>query len=232
MDKCITMKELPIADKPYEKCLASGAEGLSETELLAVILRTGAKGVSALMLSGEILKASPGNQGLLGLYQMSHLDLMKIKGVGKVKAVQIKCILELSKRIAKNRVKDNLKFDHPATIASYYMEDLRHQDQEEMHILMLNTKNRLLGEQKISKGTVNASLISPREIFLQSLHFHAVSIILIHNHPSGDPTPSQDDIALTKRIKNAGEILGIELLDHIIIGDKRYMSFRENSMIF
>lgn len=232
MNENLTMKELHVTEKPYEKCLTHGAEVLSDTELLAVILRTGARGRSALNLSREILNTAPGEKGLLGLYQISLMDLMKIHGVGKVKAVQIKCILELSKRIAKKRVKDTLMFNDPAAIAAYYMEDMRHSDQEMMQIMMLNTKNRVLGEQTISKGTVNASLISPREIFLQALHYHAVSIVLVHNHPSGDPTPSRDDITITERIREAGEILGIELLDHIIIGDRRYVSFRESKILF
>jgi len=232
MNEVSTMKDLPTNEKPYEKCLEYGTQALSEAELLAVILRTGAKGISAVSLSKKVLNGSPSTPGLLGLYQLSPADLMKIKGIGKVKAIQIKCILELSKRISKKRVEDSLDFNSPVQIASYYMEDLRHCDQEELHVMMLNTKNRLLGEQIISKGTVNASLISPREIFLQSLHYHAVSIIIIHNHPSGDPTPSQEDILLTERIKQAGEMLGIELLDHIIIGDIKYFSFRENKVLF
>lgn len=231
MNKNFTMKDFPKEEKPYEKCLACGAGILSDAELLCVILRTGAKGTPALSLAKEILSAVHGEEGILGLHRLTVQDLMRIHGVGKVKAIQIQCILELSRRLAKRRAEDTLHFDEPATVAAYYMEDFRHSDQEQMTLMMLNTRNKLLGEQVISKGTVNASMITPREIYLQALHYHAVSIILIHNHPSGDPTPSRDDAAFTRRVQEAGRMLGIELLDHIVIGDKNYVSFRENGLL-
>ncbi|MEE0418548.1 MAG: DNA repair protein RadC [Lachnospiraceae bacterium] len=231
MNENKTMKELPVSEKPYEKCLEQGPQMLTDTELLAVILRTGSTGMTALGLSREILKTAPGEQGLLGLYRVSILDLMQIHGVGKVKAIQIKCILELSRRLAKQTAKNGLQFRDPETIASYYMEDFRHSGQEEMQVMMLDTRNKMVGEVAVSKGTVNAALVSPREIFLEALHFHAVSIVLVHNHPSGDPSPSRDDLNLTKRIQKAGQMLGIELLDHIVIGDRKYVSFRESGIL-
>jgi len=148
-----------------------------------------------------------------------------------VKAVQIKCILELSRRIAKKTARDSLYFSQPQTIAEYYMEDFRHSGQEQVMLMMFNTKNKLVGEHLISKGTVNASLISPREIFIQAMHHHAVFLVLVHNHPSGDPKPSQEDLKITKRIQEAGFIIGITLLDHIIIGDKKYISLKEQGII-
>lgn len=225
------MKELPVSEKPYEKCLKYGAEYLSDVELLAAILRTGYEGVSALDLSGEILQSSHLEKNLLGLHHLSIGDLLKIHGVGKVKAVQIKCIVELSRRLSKASAEDSLCFNCPETIAQYYMEDFRHSNQEQMAVMMLNTKGRLLGEEKLFKGTVNASLVTPREIFLQALHYHAVGIVLIHNHPSGDPTPSREDLQVTERIQEAGGLIGIELLDHVIIGDKKYISFRERGLL-
>ena len=166
---------------------------------------------------------------------MTHLkveQLTKIKGIGSVKAVQIKCIAELSRRIAKSIASERLSFQHPQTIASYYMEDMRHQEQEMLICIMLNTKNSFLGDVMISKGTVNASLISAREIFLSALSFQAVNIILLHNHPSGNPAPSDEDIMVTRQIKEAGDLLGIQLLDHIIIGDQQYISFCEENLLF
>ena len=231
MNETFTMKELPLAEKPYEKCMTYGAAALSDAELLSVIIRTGTRGVSALNLSKNILTATCGKTGLLGLHRLSTVELTKIKGVGRVKAIQIKCITELSRRLAKQKAEMDLHFHEPSTIAAYYMEDLRHRDQEQIHLMMLNTKNRLLGEKIVSKGTANASMISPREIFLQALHYHAVTIVLIHNHPSGDPTPSNADIDLTKRMQEAGKLLGIELLDHVIIGNRKYMSFRESGIL-
>ena len=124
-----------------------------------------------------------------------------------------------------------LCFQSPATIAQYYMEDLRHEKQEHMKLLMLNSKSMLIGESDISKGTVNASLITPRELFIEALQKNAVTIVIMHNHPSGDPVPSQEDIYTTNRIKKAGELIGIELLDHIIIGNNCYISFREQGML-
>lgn len=231
MSEKLTMKELPAADKPYEKCMSYGPAVLTDAELLCVILRTGAKGVPALELAKNVLASAYGEEGILGLHRLTIPDLMKIHGMGKVKAIQIQCILELSRRLAKKKAGEALHFHDPSTIAAYYMEDFRHSDQEQMFLMMLNTKNRLLGEQMISKGTVNASMISPREIFLQALHYHAVSIVLVHNHPSGDPAPSRDDLSFTKRVQEAGILLGIELLDHIIIGDRKYMSFRESRLL-
>ena len=157
--------------------------------------------------------------------------LLKIKGIGKVKAIQISCISELAKRLSKASYQDRLSFSHPATIARYYMEDLRHEKQEVMKLLMLNSKSRLIGETDISKGTVNASLITPRELFIEALQKNAVSIVIMHNHPSGDPTPSREDMLTTKRILDAGALIGIELLDHIIIGNNCYISFREEGLL-
>lgn len=231
MDKKKKMKELPISEKPYEKCLKYGAGYLSDAELLAVILRTGAQGISALDLSRELLQLSCQEGSLLGLHQVSVGDLRKIRGIGRVKAIQLKCIVELSRRMSKETAKKTLCFTEPETVAQYYMEDFRHNQQEQMLVMMLNTKGRLLGEQLISKGTVNASLVTPREIFLQALHYHAVEILLVHNHPSGDPTPSSEDVQLTQRVYQAGMLIGIELLDHIIIGDKKYISFRERRLL-
>ena len=156
---------------------------------------------------------------------------MAIKGIGKVKAIQLSCISELAKRLSKASYQEALSFTEPASIARYYMEDMRHEKQEITKLLMLNTKAKLVGETDISKGTVNASLVTPRELFIEALQKNAVSIVIMHNHPSGDPTPSREDMLTTKRILDAGALIGIELLDHIIIGNNRYMSFREEGML-
>lgn len=222
-----TVKELPNAERPYEKCLKFGPGRLSDAELLAVILRTGTRGLTSVELAQEILKRSKKNAGLLGLHHLTVQDLCKIKGVGTVKAVQIRCITELSRRIAKAAAGDGISFHSASAIAEYYMEDFRHLEQEQVLLLMFDTRCRLLGETVISRGTVNQSLLSPREIFLCALNYHAVGIILLHNHPSGDATPSNEDFKITRRMKDSGELLGIELLDHIVIGDRCYFSFRE-----
>ena len=228
-----TIKELPETERPYEKCLREGADALSDSELLAVILKTGTKGSSSLDLANEILNFLQNSSypGLVGLHYISLEELTKIHGIGRVKAIQLKCIGELSKRIATSAAKSDLSFHDPVTIARYYMEQLRHEEQEVMVCMMLDSKNHLLGEQILTKGISNATLITPREVFLAALKYHAENLILVHNHPSGDPMPSQCDLDVTERIREAGEILGIQLLDHIIIGDHRYMSFREQGYL-
>ena len=228
-----TMKEMPESQRPYEKCICKGEASLSDSELLAVILRCGTRGMNSLTLADDILSHMEQTPypGLLGLLHCSVSDLRKIHGIGAVKAVQLKCIGELSKRIASTAAKISLDFNSPDSIAAYYMEQLRHQEQEMMLCMMLDNQNHLLGDIVLSKGTVNATLITPREVYLEALRYHAVNLILIHNHPGGNPAPSQCDREITERICHAGKIVGIGLLDHIIIGDHRYVSFREEGLL-
>lgn len=220
-----------MEERPYEKCLKYGACSLSNAELLAVLLRTGTKGIGALDLARHILDSGCEEDEILNIHQMTLDKLKKMKGIGFVKAIQILCLSELAKRLAKASAREGLIFSRPSTIADYYMEDMRHYKQEHMKLLMLNTKSKLVGETTVFKGTVNASLVSPRELFIEALEKDAVSIILLHNHPSGDPCPSENDLLLTKRIKSAGELIGIELLDHIIIGNNCYKSFAEERLL-
>ena len=228
-----TIRDLPESSRPYEKCLKWGPSVLSDSELLAVILRNGVQGANSLALANQILSLTKDTSypGLLGLLHMSLPDLMKVNGIGKVKAVQLKCIGELSKRMASAAARPRLSFNDPVTIARYYMEHLRHEEQEMLIVMLLDGRNHLLGEQTISKGTVVATLITPREVFVEALKFHAVSLILVHNHPSGDPSPSECDVEITERIYRSGELIGVKLLDHIVIGDQKYVSFREQGML-
>lgn len=223
------IKDLPESERPLEKFLSKGAEALSDAELLAIILRTGARNVSALALAGDIL-ASTG-YGILGVYHMSFEALTGIKGVGRVKALQLKAVGELSRRIVKASVPSGVSFLEPATIASYYMEDMRHLTQEQLLVAFLNTKGVLIKEEVITKGTVNMSIVSPREIFICALKCEAVSVVMLHNHPSGDPAPSRQDIEATLRVREAGALMGVSLIDHIIIGDNNYISFREEGLL-
>ncbi len=226
-----TIRSIPEEERPYEKCERFGAGNLTDTELLAVLLRTGTRGESALQLSRKLLNPIFAQDGLLSIHQWNIEQLMKIKGIGRVKAIQLICLSELTKRLAKATASKGLDFSTPSSIAEYYMEDMRHARQEEMKLLLLNTKSRLIGETNISKGTVNSAVISPRELFVEALQKNAVSIILLHNHPSGDPTPSREDILITRRIKEAGILIGIELLDHIVIGNNCYISMREQQIM-
>lgn len=226
-----TMKQIPDDERPYEKCLKSGAGALTDAELLAVILRTGAKGTTSVELAKEILSCSKTQPGLLGLYHLSVSGLRSIRGVGKVKTVQIQCIMELSRRIAKAAAAEGNTFNSAQAIAEYYMEDFRHLAQEQVFLLSFDTKGELLSEKMISMGTVNQSCVSPREIFLEALGCRAVYLILLHNHPSGDPQPSPEDRLLTMRVSESGKLLGIPLMDHIILGDRCYFSFREEGIM-
>ena len=227
------MMDLPPSQRPYEKCLKDGPGILSDSELLAVILRSGTKDASSLTLAHEILNHTEKTSfpGLLGILHMSLPELMKINGIGKVKAIQLKCIGELSKRMAREAARPQLSLNSPDTIAKYYMEQLRHEEQELLLCMMFDTRSHLLGEEILSKGTVNSTLITPRVVYLAALKYHATCIVLVHNHPSGVTEPSAGDIQTTQRILRAGEMLGITLLDHIIIGDHTYTSLRENGMM-
>lgn len=218
--------------RPYEKCLELGSESLTDAELLGVILRTGTNGTNSIKLAENVFEVCDKEKGLIGLLGLSIPSLLKIKGIGKVKAVQIKCICELSRRIAKKTAEKKMDFSDSETVAQYYMQDLRHLSKEHMIMVMLDTKCRMIRDTVISIGTVNSSLVTPREVYMEALIHGAVSIILLHNHPSGDTTPSHNDIAVTKRLNEAGKLIGISLLDHIIIGENAYTSLREKDLIY
>lgn len=224
------IKELPAPERPYEKCLKYGAQMLSNTELLSVILRTGTVGRSAKDLAADILTNLHNESELLSVMHLKKEQLLKIKGIGNAKACQILCIAELAKRIASEKAAEKLRFDMPSTIAEYYMERLRHLEQEHLYVLYLDTKCNLIKEHCLTTGSVNQSLISSREIFLEAFRCDAVSFVLIHNHPSGDSTPSRADISVSKEILKGGQVVGINLLDHIIIGDRQYYSMREQKV--
>lgn len=226
-----SIKLIPVTERPYEKCITSGVDSLSDVELLAAILRTGTKSKSVLSLSNQILSYSKEYTGLLVLNHLSVNDLMTIDGIGKVKAVQIQCIAELAKRMSKATREKGIRLLSPDTVASYYMEDMRHLTTEQIKLIMVDSKSKILADKIVSKGTVNASILAPREIFITALNNGAVNIILLHNHPSGDPTPSSEDIRTTTRIKEAGKLIGIGLMDHIIIGDNKYVSLKEKGLL-
>jgi DNA repair protein RadC len=225
------MKQKQSAQElPYERFLRFGAENLTEAELLAVIIRTGTSSMSALQVAEEVLKLSRyPNDGLLGLYSVSLEELKSVKGIGEVKAVKLKCLAELSMRMSRACAKRGLNFNSSAQVAAYFMEQLRHRTTECVLVACLDAKGQLLCEKKISEGSVRMSLIAPREIFLEALKAKAVNIILVHNHPSGDPTPSREDKRLTANVREMGDKLDIPLLDHVVIGDNQYTSFREHS---
>lgn len=225
----MTAKELPVSERPYEKCLSAGPQALSDAELLAVILKSGSSKMNVIQLAQQLLQA--GGKNLLNLHYMSTEELMSFPGIGEVKAIQLKCVAEISRRIAQTDRREHIQLTDAGSVAAYYMERLRHEPREQLLVSMFDIKCRLLCDHIIATGSARAVLGSPREIFLQLLEKKAVSFILLHNHPSGDPTPSREDARLTQRIKECGDLMDIPLSDHIIIGDNKYYSFRENKHI-
>ena len=226
-----TLKELPVSERPYEKCEQNGVTALSDAELLAVIIKCGTKNMTAVDIAKRILNYSEEMPGLNILNYLSLQELMSVEGIGKVKAIQLLCIAELSKRMAREKKRETRALLTPSEVADYYMQDLRHLTYEQVILLMVDVKNHIIKDVIISKGTVNLSIAEPREIFINAMKYGAVRILLLHNHPSGDPAPSKADITLTMRIKEAGELIGIQLLDHIIIGDNRYISLKEQGIL-
>ncbi len=223
--------ELAAVEQPYEKCQAQGPAALSDAELLATILRTGTKADNVLSLAHKVLRAHPVYEGVHGLNYLEMEDLTSIPGIGAIKATQILCACELSKRIAKANKRPLVKMADPKTICDLLMEDMRYLEIEHVHLLMFDCKYHLLRDEIISVGSSNSASITPRDIFICALKHHACHIILVHNHPSGDPEPSPSDVDITLRVANAGRMLGINLSDHIIIGNKCYVSMAERGII-
>ncbi|MDR2547701.1 MAG: DNA repair protein RadC [Lachnospiraceae bacterium] len=217
---------------PYEKFLHHGPASLTKAELLAIILRTGTKKQTAVELGEQILRlCADADGGLNGLHHVTLEELMGINGIGQIKAVKIRCLTEFALRMAKESAASRLSFESPQSVADYYMESLRHIERETVMLLMLDNRLHLIAERVLSIGTVNCSLLSPREVFIDAVRVKAVYLMLLHNHPSGDCRPSVMDEKITKRIAEAGKLLGIELMDHIIIGDINYYSFKEHGII-
>lgn len=227
-DKKLMIRDLPAEERPREKLLCSGPGALSNSELIAVILRTGNPRESAVHLAERIISKSG---GLRSLPDLSLEELQSFHGIGPAKAVQVKAALELGKRIATSFYEYEPAVTSPRHAADMFMEELRYQKKEYFKLLLLNTKNRVISREEISVGSLNASIVHPREIFSVPIRKSAASVILIHNHPSGDPTPSQEDLAVTRRLVDGGNILGIDVKDHIIIGDGCYLSFKEKGLI-
>lgn len=225
------IKEKSIMDKPDEKCLKFGPEHLTDAELLSVILRTGTAGQNVLELSNKLISKDINKPSICTLNSYTYESLMTISGVGKVKALQILALCELSKRMSATPIKTGMILNTSELIANCYMEEMRHLKHEQLKVLFLDTKCRLIKEKTMTVGTINQSLISPREIFVEAFNCNAVNMVLLHNHPSGDSKPSVSDIESTNKIFAASKIMGLTLLDHIVIGDLNYTSLREEKMI-
>lgn len=226
-----SLKEMPEDDRPQEKMMRFGAKSLSNAELIAVIIRTGTREATSVEVGRKIMQYL--DNDLSYFHQVDVLELQRNKnlaGIGIVKACQIKAAIELGLRI-KPKDSIDVKITSPQDIADLLMEEMQYLKQECFKIILLDTKNKVIKVEGISVGILNASLVHPREVFVKAIRQHSAAIVLAHNHPSGDPEPSAEDKNITKRLCDAGELLGIAVLDHIIIGRGTYLSFKQEKLI-
>ena len=226
----LMIKELPQEERPREKMLKIGAQALSNAELLAILLRTGTKNDSVLRVAERLLKKYD-DLGVAALASLGPQELSKIKGIGPVKAITVVAAIELGKRLNECGPSNKPVIRAPQDVANLLMARLRYEQREHFVIALLSTKNHVLATPTISIGSLNASIVHPRELFREAINHSAAAVILVHNHPSGDPTPSPEDISITKKMVEAGKILEIFVLDHVIIGDNKYVSFKEKGII-
>lgn len=224
-----TIKQIPLQERPREKLIKLGPQALSNSELMAIILRVGSNKDTAITLSQKILNHE--ERGLRNIADTNIDLLLEFHGISHAKAAQLMAAVELGRRVSRIDIDDRFKVTSPQDIANYLMEDMRYLKKEHFKIITLDTKNKILDICTISIGSLNSSIVHPREVFHEAVKKSAASIILIHNHPSGETQPSREDISITKRLIEAGELMGIKVLDHIIIGDGVYLSFKEENII-
>lgn len=227
MDSRMSVKGLPPEDRPRERLYHVGPSELSLQELLAVVLGRGTKEASALVLAFRLLERFG---DIVTLGRTSLDELKKIRGIGFVRACQLVAAFEIGKRFARNQCVQGVSVQAPGDIAKMFMDEMRHLDREHFKAALLNTKNHILKVVTVSIGSLNASIVHPREILKPAISASAASIILVHNHPTGDPTPSREDIEFTRRFAKCGDLMGIRLLDHIIIGAGSYRSLKETGV--
>lgn len=220
----LMIRDVHIEDRPRERLIRQGAQSLSNQELIAILLRTGTKQESVLTLANRVLNYFE------KLHELKHAtleEIISIKGIGEAKAVQLLAAIELGRRLSQKQVDSRYTIRSPKDAADYLMPEMSSLRQEHFVVLFLNVKNQILHKQTIFIGSLNSSIVHPREIFREAVKRSAASIICAHNHPSGVPTPSPEDIEVTKRLLEAGFIIGIELIDHVIIGDHQFISLKE-----
>jgi DNA repair protein RadC len=225
-----TIKDWPEEDRPREKLLAKGAHALTETELLAIILRNGnaSTGESAVDHARILL-----NQfgGLGGIEASSASEIAAVKGIGPAKVAQLKASLEIGKRIGSQKWETGQPLRSAEDVYQHFRENLGRAKRELFYVVLLNNKNRKMREVKVSEGSLTASLVHPREVFNPVIRDSAAGVIFVHNHPSGDPAPSPEDIDITKRLKEVGDVMGVRVLDHVVIGHDRFFSFNDKGML-
>ena len=225
----LPVKEWPSSEQPREKLMELGAEHLSDAELIAILLRVGVAGQDVVSLSQALLVSSG---GLLGVSRSPWQDLARVKGMGSAKAATIQAALELGKRLMRQEARDVLQVRSPQDIASLLQIEMGLLEQEHLRVVLLNTKNHVQGVREVYRGSVNTSQIRTAEVFHDAIRENCPAIVVAHNHPSGDPTPSPEDVRVTRDLVSAGRLLDIEVLDHLIIGRNRYVSLRQKKLGF
>lgn len=230
--KHITIQDFPESERPYERAERYGVRVLSDAELLAVILRSGSRGKTSIELAREVLGLYSDQPGLLSLYHARQPDLMKLDGIGRVKSLELLCITELAKRMTRAVKHPGRRMREPEDVAGFFMEELKHLETEHFYLALFDASGTMICYEELFIGTINMSIASPREAMILALKHNAASMIILHNHPSGDPTPSKADAEVTRAFTDACGLIGIPLLDHIIIGCNTYVSFLDSGLLF
>jgi DNA repair protein RadC len=225
-----TIREWPAEDRPREKLLDKGPQALTDTELLAIVLRIGnaSTGESAVDHARQLLSRFGGFQGI---DEAAAAELMSLKGIGPAKLAQIKACFEIARRVGNHRWQAGQALRSSEDVFRHFRESLEKEKREMFYVVLLNNKNRKIRDVKISEGSLTASLVHPREVYNPVIRDSAAAVIFVHNHPSGDPAPSQEDIDITRRLKEIGDVMGVRVLDHVVIGYDRYFSFSDKGML-
>jgi DNA repair protein RadC len=225
-----TIRDWPAADRPREKLLDKGADALTDTELLAIILRIGnaSTGESAIDHARQLLSRF---DGFRGIDEAGASELSSVKGIGPAKIAQIKACLEIGRRLGNHRWQAGQALRSSEDVFRHFRDSLEKEKREMFYVVLLNNKNKKIREVKISEGSLTASLVHPREVYNPVIRESAAAVIFVHNHPSGDPAPSQEDIEITRRLKEVGDVMGVRVLDHVVVGYDRYFSFSDKGML-
>ena len=224
-----TIKEIPLNDRPREKMAANGAAVLTDAELIAILLRTGTAEKSAIDIASEMTADGGLYKRLAGITRIN--ELTNIKGLGQAKAATVLAALEIGRRIASAKPIEKIHLSCPQDVADFLMPRLRYAAKEQFVVILLNNKNKVIGTEVVSEGSLSSSIVHPREVYAPAMLHHAAAIMVAHNHPSGDPKPSTEDTEVTRMLARSGKVLGIPMIDHVIIGDGNYYSFLENEAL-
>jgi DNA repair protein RadC len=225
----VRIKELPVSEQPRERLRDYGPNALSDAELLAILLRVGVSGINVVQLAQKLLIE---HGGWVGLQRLSFEELTKIHGMGEAKAAQVKAALEIGRRLLLAQPEQRPQITSPADVANLLMIEMAHLEQEHLRVVLLNTKNYVLKIETVYIGSINSSAVRIGEVFKTALKQNSAAIIVVHNHPSGDPTPSPEDVAVTRQLVEAGKLLDVDVLDHLVIGQGRWVSLRERRLGF